>query len=250
MNEERDQIAQMRAITISREYGSGGGEVALHLAQRLGWKLIDHQILVHVAQQLNISVDEATEYDEKGESPIAHILTSLQAIQPAFVATAPMVQAVDAVAYYEALCQTVTSAVDEGHVVIVGRGSQVLLANRRDVLHTRIVAPLEQRIAYVMQREELDAAAARTRIEVKEQDRIRYLRSQHHEQPDNAHLYDLILNAAVLSLDNIVDLIVLALRHKATRLTIPTDLLGPQAGLPRYPGRPGDLRPPRNMNEV
>ncbi len=42
-------VGQMRAVTISREYGSGGGEIAARLAQKLGWQLIDHEIVVRVA---------------------------------------------------------------------------------------------------------------------------------------------------------------------------------------------------------
>ncbi len=42
MNEESSPISQMRAVTISRKYGSGGGEIAM----RLGWQLIDHEVVV------------------------------------------------------------------------------------------------------------------------------------------------------------------------------------------------------------
>jgi hypothetical protein len=38
-------IAAMRAITVSREYGSGGGEIAARLARKLGWQLIDHAVI-------------------------------------------------------------------------------------------------------------------------------------------------------------------------------------------------------------
>src|ERR1700692_2060446 len=55
MSEEEQQrlqqaVAKMRAITISREYGSGGGEVAARLAKRLGWRLVDHEVVVRVAR--------------------------------------------------------------------------------------------------------------------------------------------------------------------------------------------------------
>jgi hypothetical protein len=48
MSEERDLSNQMDAITISREYGSGGGEIASRLARRLGWQLVDHAIVERV----------------------------------------------------------------------------------------------------------------------------------------------------------------------------------------------------------
>src|SRR6266516_3443532 len=50
MDEDRSAIARMRAITISREYGSGGGEIGARLAKRLGWQLIDHEVVVWVGR--------------------------------------------------------------------------------------------------------------------------------------------------------------------------------------------------------
>jgi len=59
MNEDIDAINRMRAITISREYGSGGGEIAARLAKRLAWHLIDHAIVEGVASEMGTSTLEA-----------------------------------------------------------------------------------------------------------------------------------------------------------------------------------------------
>jgi len=68
MDEDSSPIASMRAITISREYGSGGGEIAARLAKRLNWQLIDHEVVVRVARMLRVSEKEAEEHDERVES--------------------------------------------------------------------------------------------------------------------------------------------------------------------------------------
>jgi cytidylate kinase len=250
MEQDRNSISRMRAITISREYGSGGGEVAQRLAKRLQWQLVDHEIVVRVAQELGVSVEEAEAQDEYAESVTARILSGLQAMQPTLFAVAPLPIMMDAPNYQEALNHVVEGAVASGHVVIVGRGGQVLLGQQRDVLHVRIVAPLEQRIPYVMLREGINRDDARTRIQVKDQDRMRYLHAVHHRRSDDALLYDIILNTAVLSLDQAVELISVALQEKATRLSVATEELGPGAGLERYPGRPGDFRPPSDLKDT
>lgn len=250
MNEQRTLISRMRAVTISREYGSGGGEIAARLAHRLRWQLVDHEVVVRIARELGMSEAEAEARDERSESLIGHLLTSLQVIEPAmFVGSsiAPVSLTTDERAYQDALRRVVAAAAETGQVVIIGRGSQVLLAQRHDVLHVRVVAPLESRIAYVMLREDLGQAAAQKRIQLKERDRIRYLQAEHHQHPEDAHLYDLVVNTAVLDLESAVDLIVLALERKAQRLSIPTGQLGPAAGLARYPGEPGDFRPPEHL---
>jgi cytidylate kinase len=128
--------------------------------------------------------------------------------------------------------------------VIVGRGGQVLLADKRDVLHVRVIAPLEQRVAYVVRREGLDTEAARKRVQAKDQARTRYMQTQYQSQHEDPHLYDLVINTAVLPLDSAVDQIFLALEGKASQLSVPVEQLGPAAGLAPYPDRPADFRVP------
>ncbi len=244
MTTDQSLLSQMRVVTISREYGSGGGEISARLAQRLGWRLIDHEIVVRVAQELQVSESEIEAQDETGVSTLTRILTSMQAIQPALYMNPPDVLVTDPNAYQEALRKVVEAAAAAGQVVIVGRGAQVLLAGRRDTLHARVVAPLDLRVAYVMRREQLDEPAARHRIQLKDRDRIRYLQDTHHQHPADAHLYDLVINTGVLDLESAVDLICLALERKARRLSAPDQKLGPAAGLAPYPTSPSDIRPP------
>src|SRR3954469_16080901 len=63
-NGQSDTISGMHAITISREYGSGGGEIAARLAKHLGWRLVDHEVVFQVTRAVGVSEAEATEHDE------------------------------------------------------------------------------------------------------------------------------------------------------------------------------------------
>ncbi len=236
IDHEREALARMRAITISREYGSGGGEIAVRVARRLGWRLIDHEVVVLVSQALGVSEMEAEEYDECVDGPVSRVLQSFCVVQPTMPISVPLVLTTSSRAYNEARCRAVMDAYAMGHTVIVGRGSQVLLAQYRDVLHVRVVAPFDLRLAYVMRREGLDQAAAHARIHLKDDERQRFLQEEHHRHPDDLHLYDLVVNTGVLDLESIVDLILLALQRKAGRLSLPPG--GPGAGLARYPEQP------------
>src|SRR5260370_36919284 len=245
-NAKQKSAYEMSAITISRQYGSGGGEVAARLAQRLDWQVIDHEIVAQVAHSLGITEEEAEVHDERVQGLIERALNALTAAAPLVPAPLPLTGNAE-VLYNDALRRVVEAAANAGRVVIVGRTGQVLLANRRDVLHVRIVAPLKQRIAYVAGREGLDEAAARVRIQLKDRDRERYLQTQFGRNVNDPLLYDLIVNTSVLDLDSAVDLISLALERKALKLTVRTGELGPVTGLTRYPGQPADLRPPPSM---
>jgi cytidylate kinase len=112
------------------------------------------------------------------------------------------------------------------------------------VLHVRVVAPLEQRIAYVIHREGLDTEAARSRVQAKDQARTRYMQAQYRRQHEDPHLYDLVIDTAVLPLDTAVNLICLALEGKASRLNVPIEQLGPAADLAPYAGRAADFQVP------
>ena len=243
MNEDIDAINRMRAITISREYGSGGGEIAARLAKRLGWHLIDHAIVEGVASEMGTSTLEAEAHDEYTEGIISRVLNSLQYLYPASTVCAPPEAFLSDEEYRNAVNKLVRAAADRGHVVIVGRASQVTLAGLRDVLHVRIIAPFEKRVAYVMQREGLDQHAAESRIHTKDHDRTRHLEMEYHQKLEDGHLYDLVLNTSQLDLESAVEVICFTLQQKAKGLATKTGELGPARGASRYPGQPEDFRP-------
>jgi cytidylate kinase len=272
MEVNQQTIAAMRAVTVSREYGSGGGEIAARLAQRLGWRLVDHEVIAQVARELGISETLAEAHDEQVERRITRILQRLRlSVSGAFTAPvagaplgAPFLAASSSpavgnpslavgatspppeqlAAYQDTLRYVVQAAARAGHAVIVGRGGQVILAGQRDVLHVRVVAPFAQRVAYVARREGLDEAAARARTQQKDQARTRYMQTQFQCQHDNPRLYDLVINTGLLDLDSAVDLIYIALERKASRLSMPAAELGPAAGMTRYAGQPADFPVP------
>lgn len=233
----------MRAITISRLYGSGGGEIAARLARRLGWHLIDHEVVARVAQTLGITQEEAEERDEHVESLVTRLVGAMAMAYPTLNIDSPpaALPRVQNQAYDEALRRVLLAAADQGRAVIVGRGGQSLLRDRRDVLRVLTVAPLDVRIRYVARREQLDEAAARRRIEQKDRDRDRYVQERYHHPAINPALYDLTVNTETLPLDGAVDLICRALELKGAQLGVPAEQLGPGNDLGSYPSRPDDL---------
>ena len=237
-------VSAMRAVTISREYGSGGGEIAARLAQRLGWRLVDHEVITQIAQRLGVEEEDAEAHDEHADGWIVQFLSTMQTVGPMVALPANLTFPPDDIAYTRALREVVTAAVASSQSIIVGRGSQIILRERRDVLHVRIVAPLELRVDYVAQRENLSRTAAQQRIHQKDLNRRRYLSTTYRHTPDEAHLYDLIVNTSVLDLDSCVALIHGALEAKATRLDTPAKALGPGACLPPYTERPEDFSSP------
>ena len=241
MNEDFTPINRMRAVTISREYGSGGGEIAARLAKRLGWQLVDHALVERVASEIGTSQEEAEVHDEHIQGMVSRALGSLLYLSPAAMASAPPEAFLSEEAYRDAFNRVVRIAAARGHVVIVGRASQVILAELRDVLRVRVIAPFEKRVVYVMQREGVDRHTAESRIHTKDHERASYLEREYRHHPGEAHLYDLVLNTSLLDLESAVDIICFTLQQKAKGLAKKTGELGPATGLSRYPAQPEDF---------
>src|SRR5436305_5764754 len=135
MDMNQQAVAAMRAITISREYGSGGGEIAARLARRLGWQLIDHAVIEQTARELGVYETEVEKHDEEYvESTLSRILNRIQPASsggfspsgPAFFASPARTE--ETRAYQETLRHIITAAATTGHGVLVGRGGQARCA--------------------------------------------------------------------------------------------------------------------------
>ena len=195
----QNTLNQMRAITISREYGSGGGEIATRLAKHLQWQLIDHEIVERVAIEMGTSLGAAEAHDERTEGILARTFKNLQSLQPSYMVGASSETFLrNEETYLKTVSRIVHAAAAQGHVVIVGRGSQMLLAQQRDVLHVRIIAPFEKRIDYVMKREGIDRPSAELRIKMKDHDRTKHLETAFRRKPEDARLYDIVLSTCLL----------------------------------------------------
>ncbi len=243
MAEQKSTYEPMSAITISREYGSGGGEIAARIAVRLGWTLVDHQIVADVARRIGMTQEEASARDERGAGLVARVLDALLIAAPEGTIPTEDLPISSSDLYHQAVCRVIEKSYNARYVVIVGRGAQALLQHCEDVLHIRVIAPLDMRIAYVSQREGLSESAARDRIHNKQLGRDRYLQSHYHRRPNDPTLYDLMVNTRGISLDDAVDLALDTLRCKAARVGLPSSERGPGVDVERYQNRPGDLNP-------
>jgi cytidylate kinase len=100
----------------------------------------------------------------------------------------------------------------EGGVIIVGRGSQVLLKDHPAALHVQIIAPFWHRVKTVMERECLERRAAVSRVRTSDRARVDYLRRYHNVNWLDPQLYDLVINTVKVPVEVAVKLIVEASR--------------------------------------
>ena len=143
----------VRAITIAREYGSGGAVVARLLADRLGWRLLDRDLLNEMARAANVAPAVAERFDERID-PWFHRLVKHALWRGA--PDAPI--SVDNFDLFDAEMMAVVGrkvieeAARMGNCVMVGRGGQCILHGWPEVFHVFLYAPIEIRKKRVAER--------------------------------------------------------------------------------------------------
>lgn len=211
----------IRVITVSQQYGSGGSEIAAWLAQRLGWQLFDDKLVALVAQEVELTEEEVEVYDERVDSFAARLLVSMPLATPELLAgNPPLLPQIQQRLCHGAVRRIIEQAANIGNAVIVGRGAQMQLADRRDVFHLRVVAPLERRVRSVIQREGLDEDRARARIQQKDRQYARYLQTCYGRSVNDVDLYDLMINSSILDMESLVDQVCLALERTERQLRL------------------------------
>src|SRR3954447_10420805 len=131
-----------RVITISREYGSGGGSLARSLSERLGWKLIDDPLVAEVAKSAQASAEVVRAREETVDPWFHRIVKSLWRGGFEGSLSGAQDEAWDADAIAELWGRVIGEAAEIGNCVVVGRGGQCLLQKRADVFHVRVYAPM------------------------------------------------------------------------------------------------------------
>jgi cytidylate kinase len=176
----------MNVITITREYGAGGGEAAGKLAATLGWELLDRELLHQAAEVEHVPDAELERLDEK-----AITMADRFRLHPPHQS------------YVHGLKRAAEDAAARGNVVLVGRGARHLLGERPDALHVRLVAPKPWRARRMAELKgwSLDESVARCTETDRIRDRFtRYFFGENANQPAQ---YDLVFNTARVSLDDV-----------------------------------------------
>ncbi len=186
-----------RALTVAREFGSGGAEMARRLAARLGWKLLDNALVLQIAQRARVDPAQARQYDERVDSWLYRVARG-GLWSGAFEAVAEPAQAAvfDGETMAALATQLVREAHEQGECVIVGRGGQCALRAKEDVFHLFVYAPRAARMERLRTR-----AGAPEDLEswMQETDRMRaeYVRRNFGCDWANPHLYHLMLDSTL-----------------------------------------------------
>jgi cytidylate kinase len=190
-----------RVLTVTREYGSGGGRIAKTIAGWLDWNLLDREIIESIARTAQVNTDVVSHYDERLDSWLRRV--NEEAVRGVAMATAPLMGGAmaekdifDAQMMTELTRRIIEEAYSSGNCAIVGRGAQCILEHRPDVFHVFVYAPLLERVERLRKRLP-PGINIEHRIRTVDEERAHYLQQRFGKNWCNPHLYDLMISSQV-----------------------------------------------------
>lgn len=167
----------MTVITISREFGSGGDLLAEKVASALGYHLVDKAFISEVLRQYGLA-----EFDIEYEK------------QPGFWDGFDTEKYERRDVMVRMLNQVVRAVARHGNVVILGRSGYAILAGLADVLHVRLQAPFDDRVAMVSAAKGISPADASVLVKTEDSIRKSFVESFYRSYWDAAHAFDIAIN--------------------------------------------------------
>ena len=190
----------MAIITISHEMGAGGPEIGMTVAQRLGYRYADHELILDTAHRYGLLEEKLSHLDESKPSFFERLDTETHQ-------------------YITAIQTTLLEFADQDNVVLMGRSGQWLLRGIPHVLRVRVKAPFELRVKRALKKmagQMGEAVNPRTvtdmvrRDDAEKSGRFRYFYELDINDPG---LYELVLNTEKVSTETAVELIATAARR-------------------------------------
>lgn len=197
----------MAVVSISRQYGAGGRVVGEKIAEKLGYRLVDRAILTEVAKKAGVTVRSVQDVEQEAGGLLSRLVNELVKASP-YVRNLPDYSATfDEDAYRVFLRKVISEMAAQGNVVLLGRGSQLILRKNPGVVRVLLVASEEDRIQRLMRHYKLEREKAEHVAKREEKKRLAFLRAFGAGEPDDASIYHLVINTSLVDLDMTADLV-------------------------------------------
>ena len=186
----------IKIVTVEREYGSGGGEIAQSLARQLGWKLWDQLLTEEIARLANCPKAIVEVREERTDPLYYRLFKSFLRGSYEGSLNAHKLNLVDSETILKITERVVQHAAKTGNSVIVGRGSQHFLRTRPDTLRVFLYAPREDKVRRLLARGKSEKEAEQL-VDTVDRERVDFIQKYFRvEWPDRA-VYHTMINTAI-----------------------------------------------------
>ena len=186
----------IKIITVEREYGSGGGEVAQLLSERLGWKLWDHLLTEEIARLADCPKAVVEVREERNDPLYYRLFKSFLRGSYEGSINAYKLKLVDSETILKMTERVVRHAAGKGNCVIVGRGSQHFLEDNPETLRVFLYAAREDKVRRVMAGGKTEREALEL-VDTVDHDRIDFIQRYFGVEWPTRSLFHIMLNTSL-----------------------------------------------------
>lgn len=195
-----------KIYTIGREFGSGGREVGEKLAQKLGIKLYDKELLQQAAKDSGFCEEIFENHDEKPTNSFLYSLV-MDTYSVSGYSAAPFLDMPLNHKVFLAQFETIKKIAEKESCVIVGRCADYALSDNPDCINVFVHADLDVRIKNVSRNLNITENKARDIINKTDKQRASYYNYYTSKKWGDSKSYNLSLDAGKLGTDNCVEMI-------------------------------------------
>lgn len=186
----------VNVITVEREYGSHGGEFAHDLAEHLGWKLLDSELVARAARMAGVDPKQAARFDERLD-PWYYRYGKIFYQEQMYVTSTGEEHIFDSQRMVDLIRQEILDAAKEGNCVLVGRGSACALAGRPGCFHIFVYATSSAKKDWFARAFPDRAQHAEQDLQAFDRRRAAVIRKFYQQEWCSRGLYHMMLNSAI-----------------------------------------------------
>jgi hypothetical protein len=186
----------VNVITIEREYGSHGAEFAHDLAERLGWRLFDAELVAGAARAAGVDPKLAAKLDERLD-PWYYRYGKIFWREPMYSSAGGEEQAFDSDRMLTLIKQQILDASTAGHCVLVGRGSACALAGKPGCFHIFVYATASAKKEWFVRAFPHRAQHAEQDLAAFDRRRAGAIRKFYQQEWCSRGLYHMLLNSCI-----------------------------------------------------
>ena len=201
------------AITIGRQFGSGGRELGKILAKRLGIDYYDKELLVESAKLAGVNPEFFEKKDERFPTFLNGIFSFSMGMAPMAYYTGASSISDDGL--YKALSEFLLSTIEKKSFVVVGRSADYILRHHPRCVNIFVHAPMEACVDRITQRADCkDRAKARALAEKTNRLRAEYYNFYTDKTWGHASAYHLTIDSSSMPMEEIADVVIAYLNKK------------------------------------
>jgi hypothetical protein len=189
--------AQVRVITVEREYGSHGAEFAHDLAERLGWRLLDSELVAGAARAAGVDPKTAARFDERLDPWYYRYGKMFWQDNVYAPATSGDEKIFDSERMLELIRAQILDAANQGNCVLVGRGSACALAGRPGCFHVFVYATASAKKDWFAHAFPERAHQAEQHLAAFDRRRAAVIRKFYQQEWCSRGLYHMLLNSCI-----------------------------------------------------